>query len=212
MTELNNTNADDERTNPAPDGDGKTAKTPSGAGRDDAAKPDLGNLDAAWAAFEAEHKDELRSVASSRNAKRFEKHAERREKERLIDIDDLKPDAFSRTGASHGPRDFTGSSWLDTDRVMDAYDDGGFTPPNPEIGPVKRSTLVCWILLAVGLVGSIATMFIPGIGSVPFLGWLLSFAFSMCTIIGLGGLIGKLLTRRRQTGDRGGYFDDGARV
>ncbi|MBW3080540.1 hypothetical protein [Bifidobacterium saguinibicoloris] len=199
MTDLNNTNAGDERTNPSSD-DGS------------ADKPDLGNLDAAWAAFEAEHRDDLDAVASSRNAKRFEKHAERREKEHLLDIGDLTPDAFSRTGASHGPRDFTGSSWLDTDQVMDAYDDGGFTPPNPTIGPVRRSTLVCWILFVVGLVGSAATMFIPGLASVPFLGWLLDFLFGICTVVGLGGLISKLLGRKRQTGDRGGYFDDGARV
>lgn len=208
MTDLNNTNAGDERTNPTPNGDGRGSE---GAG-DPTTKPDLGNLDAAWSAFEAEHKDELKSVASSRNAKRFEKHAERREKEQLINIDDLAPDAFSRTGASHGPRDFTGSSWLDTDAVMDAYDDGGFTPPDPEIGPVKRSTLVCWILLAVGLVGSVATMFIPGLDTLPFLNWLADILFGMCTVIGLVGLISKLLNRRQQTGDRGGYFDDGARV
>ena len=77
---------------------------------------------------------------------------------------------------------------------------------------MKRSTLVCWILLAVGLVGSVATMFIPGLDTLPFLNWLADILFGMCTVIGLVGLISKLLNRRQQTGDRGGYFDDGARV
>ncbi|NEG54472.1 hypothetical protein [Bifidobacterium platyrrhinorum] len=212
MTDLNNTNADDERTNPTPNDDAAAGASSRGRSGDPAKKADLGNLDEAWAAFEAEHRDELDAVASSRNAKRFQKHAERKEKETLLHVSDLDPNAFSRTGPSHGPRDFTGSSWLDTDAVMDSHDDGGFTPPNPEIGPMRHSTVVCWILLAVGLLGMIATVLVPAFSAVPVLGWLLGFVFNICTVLGLGGLIVKVLNRRRQTGDRGGYFDDGARV
>ena len=36
---------------------------------------------------------------------------------------------------------------------MDTYDDGGFTPPNPDLGPVKASTVLLTALLIIGLVG-----------------------------------------------------------
>ena len=72
MTDLNNTNAGDERPQHTPDGENQP-----------------NDLDAAWAAFEAEHQDDLNDVAESRNAKRFEKHAQRKEKEALLSVDDL---------------------------------------------------------------------------------------------------------------------------
>ena len=198
MTDLNNTNASDEPTSHVPDGEGTA--------------PDLGNLDAAWAAFQAEHRDELDAVASSRNAKRFRRHAERKEKEALLSVEDLSPESFARTAPTHGPRDFDGSSWLDTDRVMDEHDDGGFTPPNPTVGPVRASTLLFWALLAIGLAGTLATTFAPALRAIPVIGWLLDWAFGLCMILGAGGLILKVLNRRGPTGDRGGYFDDGARI
>ena len=120
MTEHNNSNADGERPNPTPNnGD-----------------PGSADFDAAWAQFAAEHAEDLNDVERSRNAKRFEKHAQRKEKEALLSVDDLDPAAFAG-GAGRGPRDFTGSSWLDTDDVMDRYGDP-FTPPNPDLGPVNR--------------------------------------------------------------------------
>ena len=135
MTEHNNSNADGERPNPTPNnGD-----------------PGSADFDAAWAQFAAEHAEDLNDVERSRNAKRFEKHAQRKEKEALLSVDDLDPAAFAG-GAGRGPRDFTGSSWLDTDDVMDCYGDP-FTPPNPDLGPVNKSKLVFWILLIVGVIG-----------------------------------------------------------
>ena len=58
MTDLNNSNADEEHPNAT-----------SNDGADD--------LDAAWAEFTQSHADDLKAVEQSRNAKRFEKHAAR---------------------------------------------------------------------------------------------------------------------------------------
>lgn len=111
-------------------------------------KHDIGNLDDAWAAFEAEHQADLNDVASSRQAKKFEKQAKKREKEALLSVDDLDigsftDDARPDRGRKGGPRDFTGSGWLDTDNVMDAYDDGGFTPRTRILARSKRLRC-CW--------------------------------------------------------------------
>lgn len=90
---------------------------------------------------------DLHDVASSRQAKKFEKQAKKREKEALLSVDDLdigsftddaRPSRGGKKGKQSGPRDFTGSSWLDTDNVMDAYDDGGFAPPNLILVRSKR--------------------------------------------------------------------------
>ncbi len=81
----------------------------------------------------------LHDVASSRQAKKFEKQAKKREKEALLSVDDLdigsftddaRPSRGGKKGKQSGPRDFTGSSWLDTDNVMDAY--GGWRLRSPE--------------------------------------------------------------------------------
>ena len=111
MTDLNNSNADEERPNAAPNG---------GEG----ASSNADDLDAAWAEFASSHADDLQAVEHSRSAKRFEKHAQRREKEALLSIQDLDQGTFTDdTPQGRGPRDFTGSSWLDTDSVMDRYGD-----------------------------------------------------------------------------------------
>ena len=117
MTDLNNSNDDEERPNDASHGGGSP----------------MDDLDAAWAEFADSHADDLKAVERSRSAKRFEKHAQRREKEALLSIDDLDQGTFTNDAPANGrgPRDFTGSSWLDTDRVMDRYGDD-FVPPNPE--------------------------------------------------------------------------------
>ena len=161
MTENQNSNADGERPTPTPgngqdSGTSSKSSTPGAAGQatngaDTPQSHDANDLDAAWAAFEAEHQADLHDVASSRQAKKFEKQAKKREKEALLSVDDLdigsftddaRPSRGGKKGKQSGPRDFTGSSWLDTDNVMDAYDDGGFTPPNPDLGPVKASTVL----------------------------------------------------------------------
>ena len=141
MTDLNNSNADEERPNAAPNG---------GEG----ASSNADDLDAAWAEFASSHADDLQAVEHSRSAKRFEKHAQRREKEALLSIQDLDQGTFTDdTPQGRGPRDFTGSSWLDTDSVMDRYGDD-FTPTNPSIGHVKISKLVFWVLLIAGVAGT----------------------------------------------------------
>ncbi len=101
MTDLNNTNAGDERPQHTPDGENQP-----------------NDLDAAWAAFEAEHQDDLNDVAVS-ETRSVSKSMRSAKKEALLSVDDLTADSFAKTGASHGPRDFTGSSWLDADDVMD---------------------------------------------------------------------------------------------
>ena len=174
MTEHNNSNAYGERPNPTPNnGD-----------------PGSADFDAAWAQFAAEHAEDLNDVERSRNAKRFEKHAQRKEKEALLSVDDLDPDAF------------TGSSWLDTDDVMDRYGDP-FTPPNPDLGPVNKSKLVFWILLVVGVIGVIGSVFLPSMAAV------LGTVFGTCALIGAAGLI---VRHKGHNETKTDYFDDGARV
>ncbi|PJM79719.1 hypothetical protein [Bifidobacterium scaligerum] len=210
MTDLNNTNAADEPATPTPD-DGASPKDPGNTSSAQSSSADLGNLDEAWAAFQAEHEADLNDVASSRQAKKFEKQAKRRDKEALLSINDLDMGAFT-DDARPGPRDFTGSSWLDTNAVMDRYDDGGFTAPNPEIGPVKQSTILLVALLIIGVIGTAVMVLIPSLYGIPVLSALLNIAFGICTVLGLGGLIVKALNRSNRPGDKGGYFDDGARV
>lgn len=230
MTDNQNSNVDGEQPTPTPgDGrdsavssNGQAGHTGNGDGNAQSANPhDFGNLDEAWAAFEAEHQADLSDVASSRQAKKFERQAKKREKEALLSVDDLDIGAFTddarpgrgrRGGARSGPRDFTGSSWLDTDNVMDAYDDGGFTPPNPDLGPVKASTVLLVALLIIGLAGETVMIFVPGLNAIPLLGGLLNILFGLGVILGLGGLVAKILNRKDRPGDQGGYYDDGARV
>lgn len=103
---------------------------------------------------------------------------------------------------SRGPRDFTGSSWLDTDHVMDRYGDD-FVPPNPEIGRVKLSKLVFWVLLIVGVIGVIASAFIPTLAAI------LGSIFGLCALVGAAGL---LVQHKGHSQTRVDEFDDGARV
>ena len=135
--------------------------------------------------------------------KRFEKHAQRREKEALLSIQDLDQGTFTDdTPQGRGPRDFTGSSWLDTDSVMDRYGDD-FTPPNPSIGHVKISKLVFWVLLIAGVAGIIASAFMPALAGI------LGSIFGVCALIGAAGLI---VQHKGHTQTRRDVFDDGARV
>ena len=228
MTENQNSNADGERPTPTPgngqdSGTSSKSSTPGAAGQatngaDTPQSHDANDLDAAWAAFEAEHQADLHDVASSRQAKKFEKQAKKREKEALLSVDvgsftdDARPSRGGKKGKQSGPRDFTGSSWLDTDNVMDTYDDGGFTPPNPDLGPVKASTVLLTALLIIGLVGEAVMIFVPGLNAIPLLGALLNILFGLGVILGLGGLVAKILNRKDRPGDQGGYYDDGARV
>ena len=74
MTDLNNSNADEEHPNAESHGGGNVPSS------------DANDLDAAWTEFASSHADDLKAVEHSRNAKRFEKHAQRREKEALLSI------------------------------------------------------------------------------------------------------------------------------
>ncbi len=188
MTDLNNTNDDEERPNDESYG---------GVSPYD-------NLDAAWAEFANSHADDLKAVERSRSAKRFEKHAQRQEKEALLSVNDLDQGTFvgDMPSTGRGPRDFTGSSWLDTDRVMDRYGED-FVPPNPKIGPVKLSKLVFWVLLVAGVIGIIASVFMPALASI------LGSIFGLCALIGAAGLI---VQHKGHSQTRTDEFDDGARV
>lgn len=101
-----------------------------------------------------------------------------------------------------GPRDFTGSSWLDTDSVMDRYGDD-FVPPSPEIGHVKLSKLVFWALLVAGVIGIIASAFMPALAAI------LGSIFGLCALVGAAGLI---VQHKGHSQTRFDEFDDGARV
>lgn len=193
MTDFNNSNADEERPDTTPQ-DGAAA-SPSSS--------DASDLDSAWAEFARAHADDLQAVEGSRSAKRFEKHARRQEKEALLSINDLDQGTFTDdVPRSRGPRDFTGSSWLDTDRVMDRYGED-FVPPNPKIGPVKPSKLVFWVLLVAGVIGIIASVFMPALASI------LGSIFGLCALVGAAGLI---VQHKGHSQTRADEFDDGARV
>lgn len=105
MTENQNSNADGERPTPTPgngqdSGTSSKSSTPGAAGQatngaDTPQSHDANDLDAAWAAFEAEHQADLHDVGSSRQAKKFEKQAKKREKEALLSVDDLDIGSFT---------------------------------------------------------------------------------------------------------------------
>ena len=191
MTDFNNSNDDEERPSDASHGGGNVPSS------------DAHDLDAAWAEFASSHADDLKAVEHSRNAKRFEKHAQRREKEALLSIRDLDQGTFTDDmPQGRGPRDFMGSSWLDADSVMDRHGDD-FTPPNPSIGHVKVSKLVFWVLLVVGVAGIIASVFMPTLAAI------LGSIFGFCALVGAAGLI---VQHKGYSQTRSDEFDDGARV
>lgn len=158
--------------------------------------------DDAWEAFMSEHADDLQDVSRSHAARKFEKHAQKEEKRAVLSVDDLASDSFVQGG--RGPRDFTGSSWLDTDDVMDRH--GGFRPPRPSLRRGTSTTRIVFGTLAiVGVVGIILAAFIPRLIAFGAL-------FALLALVGAGGL---LATRSPNPhlpdqGDDGA--DDGARV
>ncbi|WP_314686748.1 hypothetical protein [uncultured Bifidobacterium sp.] len=172
MTDLNNSNRG---------GDGSPSEEP----------------DEEWARFERSHEDDLRDVAGSRAAKRFERHARRQKRKALLSVKDLDDGSFTDDlGAGRGPRDFTGPS------ILDAPDDD-FTPPNPSLGRPRTSLLVFAVLLVAGIAGVIAAAFLP------------SLAGALGTICGTAAVIGGagLLIMRRESRSPGrDPDDDGARV
>ena len=200
MTDLHNSNADDKR--PSEDPSNQDHSPESGPESD-------ADLQEEWSAFESSYADELNDVASSRSARHFEKHAERKEREALLSVKDLDQGSFADDARprGRGPRDYTHSSWLDVDSVMD-HSGSDFIPPNPKLGHFNRTTFTLWSLLIIGVAGVIATVFFPALAAV------LGTIFGACVLIGGAGLI-------IQHRDRGGHtshdddndrFPHGARI
>lgn len=222
MTEHNNSNAEDERPTPQHNGEQSVPKkdvdsepltsqqssiipsenTSHNGAEHVTQKPDNASSEDDWQAFEQAYAQDLAEVAQSRNAKRFEQHAQRKEKEALLSVNDLNGDSFAPGSSQGGPRDFTSSSWLETDSIMDRYGDD-FVPPNPTIGHVNRTKLVFWVLFIAGIAGIIATVFFPVIAGI------LGTIFGVCALVGGAGL---LLQHRDSKQVHTDYFDDGARV
>ncbi|MFT8358490.1 hypothetical protein [Bifidobacterium aquikefiri] len=195
MTEHKNTNPFDEQPNSGDDN----------AWNHDSQNKDKGSAQSKsddWAMFLSEHQDDMGPIEHSRNAKRFEKHVKREQKKAALNVRDLRADSFADAqGAGRGPRDFTGSSWLDTDDVMDEGND--FVPPNPAIGPVRSTTLVYVILIILGVLALGAAIFIAQFAS------LLGTIGGVLTILGAAGLF---YQHRGHTETRRDPFDDGSRV
>ncbi|RBP98205.1 hypothetical protein CRD60_03440 [Bifidobacterium aemilianum] len=203
MTDLNNSKADQPDPKDEPEQVAGTP-TPEAAGAAGSGEDDL------WASFEQEHADDLQDIADSKHARRFERHIKRQKKKALLSVDDLDPKAFtggsrSKRGKNQqgvGPRDFTGTSWLDTDDVMDTYGDD-FVPPNISLGHFGGSRLVFWILFLLGIAGLIASVLLPNL--TPLLGTV----FGLFALLGGGGL---LLVHKGFSETKDDYCDDGARV
>ena len=153
------------------------------------------NDDAAWERFAAEHGDELKDMENSRSARKFERHARKAEKQALLSVNDLRADAFA-TRPAPGPRDFTGPS------LLDAADDH-FTPPEPDLGGMRRSTMVLWAMLLLGVAGVIGSLFVP------VLGGLVAGVGGVLLLVGAAGLVSRL---RGHSETRRDMFDDGSRV
>lgn len=155
-----------------------------------------------WEHFLSEHADDMDSIEHSRNAKKFEKHVKREQKKAALRVEDLTADAFSHAqGAGHGPRDFTGRSWLDTDDVMDQ--DSDFIPPNPALGPIRTTTLLYVTLLVIGILGLVAALFIAHFA--PLFGTI----GGALSILGAAGLFSQHRGHEQTKRDA---FDDGSRV
>ncbi|MBT1165671.1 hypothetical protein [Bifidobacterium simiarum] len=190
MTANKDSNATPSASNTGPDGHGS--------------RPDD---EAAWADFMASHSEDLNDVARSRSARKFDRAAKKAEKQARFDVRDLKAEAFAGNGpnaggfAGAGPRDHTGRSWLDVDEVMD--EGSPFTPPNPEIGSVRKATLLFVALLVLGVLCLALALFVPGLSS------LFGAAGGVMTLLGAAGLFAR---HRGHSETRADIFDDGARV
>ncbi|MCI1831480.1 MAG: hypothetical protein LKI88_00430 [Bifidobacterium sp.] len=197
MTEPNNSNEHGERPpHPTPHGGDDAGSPVDGAGNGQE------DLTTAWAAFEQDHAHDLRDIAHSHSAKRFENHARRKEKEALLSVSDLDEGSFTDDARPRpkGPRDFSSGSWLDVDDTMNRYG-ADFVPPHPRIGHVASTVVVLWAMFILGVLGIIVTVFVP------------SYATVMGTVCGVLLLIGAsgLLLRHRDKKPHDAD-DDGARV
>lgn len=162
---------------------------------------DQHNTDDAWESFISEHADEFSDVEQSRTAKKFNRRVRREEKQTVVSVNDLDDSAFV---GSTGPRDYTRSSWLDTDDIMDRHS-AGFIPPNPSLRKgTTTSRLIFGILAILGIIGVILAAIFSA-----HAGWIGALS-ALCIFIGAGGL---LLTRSPNPHDFGDEdADNGARV
>lgn len=154
--------------------------------------------DEAWEDFLDSHADDLDALESSRTARKFEKQARKSEKKAALKAEDLNRDSF--VGGA-GPRDFQGSSWLDTDEVMDQS--SVFTPPNPDLSDLGRSRIVFILLTVLGLVCFFLTIFIPRWSG------LTGTLAGLLLLIGIAGLI---VDRKNFRDASSGLFDDDDRI
>lgn len=180
MTEHNNSN--DEQ--PVPNQKSNSGNSKSDFERD-------------WQEFTSHHADELSQIERSRDAKRFEKQA--RKTEKLMSINDIDSSLLAQP---RGPRDYTKSSWLNTDAIMDQNSD--FVAPNPHIAKPAITKLVLWALFIGGIAGVIASVFFPMLAA------LLGAIFGLCTLVGASGLI--LTAKNKGLNYYNHSNDDGARV
>ncbi|MFT9397043.1 MAG: hypothetical protein ABF545_03135 [Bifidobacterium psychraerophilum] len=191
MTDHKNSNPSDEQPNPQPH-DGASSSGPTSNHASDADD---------WSAFLDAHADDISSVERSRDARRFEKKAQKAQKKAALSVNDLKSSAFTGPARGSGPRDFEGRSWLDTDDVMDQG--SSFTPPNPELGPMRFEVLAFSIMCILALVAFAVAILVPQwSGTVGTVGGILM-------LIGGVGLFTQLRGHRQTRSDA---FDDGARV
>lgn len=153
--------------------------------------------DAAWENFLNSHSDEVDALESSRTARKFERQARRSEKKAALRAEDLSQGSF--VGGS-GPRDFQGSSWLDTDTVMDQT--STFTTPNPDLKDLGWSRIVFIIMTLAGLVCFFLTLFLPRWAG------LTGILSGFLLLVGITGLI---ISRKNFRDSSSGLFDDDAR-
>jgi hypothetical protein len=154
-----------------------------------------------WKQFEEAHAGDLDDISNSRSAKQFEKQAKRQEKKAVLSVTDIRPDSFVNNNTTpHGPRDFE-NSWLDTEDVMDQFDN--FVPPNPSLGHFNPVKCTFWALLLIGIAGLIAALYISQLTTI------MGVVFGLCALIGGVGL---LTMHRTYNGPSAEDFDDGAQV
>ncbi|RSX55775.1 hypothetical protein D2E26_0338 [Bifidobacterium dolichotidis] len=177
---------------------GKAVQQPASNGSDDA-----------WQAFMAEHEDDLNDVNNSRAAKKFNRKAQQNErkatkrarKQMMLSVNELSNSNFVG-GKPAGPRDFTGSSWLDTDDVMDRHG-SPFVPPNPDLSGVNRGRAALWAVLVAGIALILIAVLLPSWAG--FIGVLAA----LCVLVGAGGLV---MTHKGHDETKQSWDDDGARV
>lgn len=164
-----------------------------------------------WSSFISEHSQDFNDIEKSKSAKEFEKHAKREDKRNIK----RKEEEEEREKAirnlriereiflSHGPRDNIRSSWLDVDDTMEEYSDD-FVAPNPHFKNIRKSVVILWLVLLLGIAGIITSAFIPIIASIAAT---ISIVFIIISGVGL-------LMIRKDSHDNNDYSDygNGARV